>query len=80
MTIEDGKVNLSERIAKFAGRYIASVKLRHVYFAARAASADTNTASGVPRGLGWRGGSNTPSRNSEGSPKSCQTQPDCENC
>jgi len=22
----------------------------------------------------------TPPRNSEGSPKSCQTQPDCENC
>ena len=35
------------------------------------------TSSGVPRG--WFGGSNHP-RNSEGPPKSCQTQPDCENC
>ena len=26
------------------------------------------------------GGSNPPLRNSEGPPKSCQTQPDCENC
>jgi len=29
---------------------------------------------------GGLGGSNTPSRNSEGPPKSCQTQLDCENC
>ena len=35
-------------------------------------------SSGVPRGRGL-GGSNPP-RNSEGPPKSCQTQPDCENC
>jgi hypothetical protein len=30
-------------------------------------------------GAVW-GGSNSPPRNSEGPPKSCQTQPDCENC
>ena len=35
-------------------------------------------SSGVPKGGGF-GGVQTP-RNSEGSPKSCQTQPDCENC
>ena len=31
---------------------------------------------------GWGGlrCSNPPPRNSEGPPKSCQTQPDCENC
>ena len=33
--------------------------------------------SGVPRG-GW--GVQPPPRNSEGPPKSCHTQPDCENC
>ena len=33
--------------------------------------------SGVPRGGG--GFKGAPPRNSEGSPKSCQTQPDCEN-
>ena len=35
------------------------------------------SGSGVPRG-GGLGGSNP--LNSEGPPKSCQTQPDCENC
>ena len=30
--------------------------------------------------LAYRGGSTPPPRNSEGPPKSCQTQPDCENC
>ena len=34
--------------------------------------------SGVPR-RGGLGCSNPPPRNSEGPPKSCQTQPDCEN-
>jgi len=34
-------------------------------------------SSGVPWGGGW--GFNPP-RNSEGPPKSCQTEPDCENC
>jgi len=34
--------------------------------------------SGVPRGGGF-GGVQTP-QNSEGPPKSCQTQPNCENC
>ena len=34
-------------------------------------------SSGVLRG-GW--GFKPPPRNSEGPPKSCQTQPDCENC
>ena len=33
--------------------------------------------SGLPRGV-W--GVQTSPRNSEGPPKSCQTQPDCENC
>ena len=33
--------------------------------------------SGVPKGV-W--GAQTPPQNSEGPPKSCQTQPDCENC
>jgi len=36
-----------------------------------------HTSSGVPRGV-W--GVQTPLRNSEGLPKSCQTQPYCENC
>jgi len=31
--------------------------------------------SGIPKG-----GSNTPPRNSEGPPKLCETQPNCENC
>ena len=31
-------------------------------------------------GGGWRGSNPPPPRNSEGRPKSCQTQPDCENC
>jgi hypothetical protein len=35
------------------------------------------TGSGVPSGRVW--GVQTPPRNSEGPPKSCQTQPDCEN-
>ena len=35
------------------------------------------TGSGVPRGF-W--GVSKPPRNSEDSPKSCQTQPDCGNC
>jgi len=34
-------------------------------------------ASGVPTGV-W--GVQTPPRNSEGPPKSCQAQADCENC
>ena len=38
----------------------------------------TLLTSGVPRGGGL--GCSTPPRNSEGPPKSCQTQPDCENC
>ena len=36
--------------------------------------------SGVPRGEGGWGVQTPTPRNSEGSPKSCQTQPDCENC
>ena len=38
-------------------------------------SATSFVVSGVPRG-----GFKPPPRNSEGPPKSCQTQPDCENC
>ena len=36
-------------------------------------------SSGVPRG-GVEGFKPPPPRNSEGPPKSCQTQTDCENC
>jgi len=37
--------------------------------------------SGVPGGGGvWGVQTSPPPGNSEGPPKSCQTQPDCENC
>ena len=52
-------------------------------------AADKGWSSSLEVGRGadnrWRtegglGGSTPPPRNSEGPPKSCQTQPDCENC
>ena len=48
------------------------------HFTGQEPSTET-VGSGVPGG-GGLGCSNLPTRNSEGPPKSCQTQPDCENC
>jgi len=76
MTIEDAKVDFSDTSAKFAGRYIASVKLRHVNLSGEGCKCRYEHSQWRTEGSGFGGGFKSPSRNSEGPLKSCQTQPD----